>query len=161
MIRSCFISCAIVCALIVSACATPYQDMGFTGGVASQQMTNNTYRIVARGNGYTAATKVQDYLMLKAAETTLQNGGTHFVIISASDASDTSQIITGGTSHTNFVGNTAYTTHSPSVVSNVFKPGQDAYIRVLNVPVGQQPPQGAISASEIEQFVGPRVKKES
>lgn len=147
----------VTCLLI--GCATPYQDMSFSGGVAAQQMTANTFRIVARGNGYTGATRVQDYLMLKAAETTLQNGGTHFVGISASDASGTSQIVTGGTSQTQFVGNTAYTTYSPPVVSNVFKPGEDAYIRVLNVPSGAQPPPGAISASEIVQFVGARVKK--
>ena len=110
----------VTCLLI--GCATPYQDMSFSGGVAAQQMTANTFRIVARGNGYTGATRVQDYLMLKAAETTLQNGGTHFVGISASDASGTSQIVTGGTSQTQFVGNTAYTTYSPPVVSNVFKP---------------------------------------
>jgi hypothetical protein len=133
--------------------------MGFSGGVAAQQMTHNTFRIVARGNGYTGTTRVQDYLMLKAAETTLQNGGTHFLIISASDASSNDQIVTGGTSQTHFAGNTAYTTYSPPVVSNVFKPGEDAYIRVLSVPAGQQAPNGAIAAQEIVQFVGSRVKK--
>ena len=60
-----------------------------------------------------------------------------------------------GTAQTHFVGNSAYTTYSPPVVSNVFKPGEDAYIRVLNVPAGQPPPPGAISAAEIVQFVGP------
>lgn len=72
------------------SCATPYQEMGFSGGVLAQQMTANSFRNVARGNGYTGTTRVQDYLMLKAAETTLQNGGTHFAIITASDASDRS-----------------------------------------------------------------------
>ena len=44
-----------IAALIVFGlvgCSTPYQSMGFSGGVEAQQMTSNTYRIVARGNGY-------------------------------------------------------------------------------------------------------------
>ena len=153
--------CCMAAALLLFGCSTPYQEMGFSGGVLAQQMTANTFRIVARGNGYTGTTRVQDYLMLKAAETTLQNGGTHFAINDTADASDTSQIVTGGTAQTQVVGNTAYTTYSPPVVSNVFKPGEDAYIRVLNVPAGHPPPPGAISAAEIVQFVGPRVKRVS
>ena len=97
--------------------------------------------------------------MLKAAETTVQQGGTHFLVVDAADASDTSQIVTGGTAQTTFNGNTATTNYTPPTIQNVFKPGQDAYIRVLNVQAGQSPPQGAIAASEIMQFVGSRVKR--
>lgn len=135
--------------------------MGFAGGVSAQQMTANTFRISARGNGYTNPTVVQDYIMLKAAETTAQNGGTHFVVISAADATGTSQIVTGGVAHTTFNGNMATTSYSPPTVQNIVKPGQDAYIRVLNVAPGQQPPPGAVAASEIIQFVGARVKRPS
>ena len=52
-----------VAALVVLGlvgCSTPYQSMGFSGGVEAQQMTANTYRIVARGNGYTSGTVIQD-----------------------------------------------------------------------------------------------------
>src|SRR5215204_3530501 len=38
----------------VAGCGTPYQDMGFRGGVEAQQMTADTYRIKSRGNAYTA-----------------------------------------------------------------------------------------------------------
>ena len=82
--------------LILTACSTPYQEMGFSGGVAAQQMTSNTFRIVSRGNGYTSGTAVQDYTVLKAAETTKQAGATHFSIISAADASSTGHITTLG-----------------------------------------------------------------
>lgn len=60
--------------LLAVSCATPYQEMGFSGGVSSQQMTANTFRIIARGNGYTGSVAVQDYAMLKAAETIKQVG---------------------------------------------------------------------------------------
>ena len=54
--------------LVLAGCATKYQEMGFTGGVAAERITADTYRIVARGNGYTGNTTIQDYALLKAAE---------------------------------------------------------------------------------------------
>ena len=149
---------AVSLAALCFGCSTPYQDMGFSGGVAAHQMTSNTYRIVARGNGYTSSTRIRDYMMMKAAETTKAAGGTHFVLVSRDDASGYSQITTGGTARTTFVGNSAYTTYSPPVTTRVFKPGEDAYIRVLNVGANKSPPAGAVSADEIIQFVGPRVR---
>jgi len=148
-----------VAAILVTGCATPYQEMGFVGGVSAQQMTANTFRILARGNGYTDGVTVQDYTMLKAAETTKQVGGTHFIVISADDASRVATFTTPGQAHTTVVGNTAYTSYSPAQVHEFFKPGQDAYIRVITVAPGQTAPPGAIAADEIIQFVGSRVKR--
>jgi hypothetical protein len=91
-------------------CATKYQEMGFSGGVSAQQITADTYRIVGRGNGYTGNTTIQDYVLLKAAETTQSAGATHFVIINAENANRTETIVSPGTSTTSFVGNRAYTT---------------------------------------------------
>lgn len=142
-----------------SACATKYQDMGITGGVAAQQMASDVFRIEARGNGYTAKNVVQDYMLLKAAETTKRTGNSHFLIVDQGDASTTSSFVSPGRAQTNFVGNTAYTSFTPTTVTPIFKPGADAYIKVLSVPAGQSPPNGAISADEIIQFVGPRVER--
>lgn len=152
-----FLHLILLCPLV--GCSTPYQEMGFTGGVASQQVTNSTYRIVARGNGYTGKTTIQDYTLLKAAETTKAAGGTHFLIVGAGDATSTDYISTPGSARTSFVGNTAYTTFNPGSVSQIVKPGEDTYIRVITVATGQTPPQGALSADEIIQFVGSRVKR--
>lgn len=149
----------VVGGIVLAGCATPYQNMGFSGGVSAEQITANTFRISSRGNGYTGSNAVQDYLVLKAAETTVQQGGTHFIVVNAADASGSSQIVTGGVARTTYNGNSAVTNYDPPVVHNIFKPGQDAYIRVLNVAPGQSPPPGAVSAAEIIQFVGARVKR--
>ena len=146
-------------AVVLAGCSTPYQEMGFAGGVKSQQVTGNTFRIVARGNGYTAGTTVQDYALLKAAETTKAAGGTHFKIVSGSDASSTGYIETSSTARTTVTGNTAYTTFNPGSVHRYVKPGQDTYIRIFTVAPEQSPPPGAVSADEIIQFVGSRVKR--
>jgi hypothetical protein len=140
-------------------CATPYQEMGFMGGVEAQQMTADTYRIVARGNGFTGSHAVQDFTILKAAETAKKAGATHFAIISASDASRTGAVVVPGQAQTSFTGNVAYTTYTPSTVHQYVKPGQDTYIRVFTVAVGQKPGPGMLSADEIIQFVGGRIKK--
>ncbi|QHP70020.1 hypothetical protein EI171_23625 [Bradyrhizobium sp. LCT2] len=55
--------------LALGGCGTKYQEIGFTGD-AAQQMTANTWLIQSRGNAYTNTATVQDYLLLKAAETT-------------------------------------------------------------------------------------------
>lgn len=121
-------------------------------------MTKDTFRIKSRGNAYTAGTTVQDYVLLKAAETTKANGGTHFILISAADASSTVEISTPGTMNTSVHGRTAFTTYSPPTTSTMIKPGQDAYIRVLRLAPGQ-PMAGAFSADEIIQYVGSRVAR--
>jgi len=146
-------------AVLASACSTKYQSMGFAGGVAAEQMTTDTFRIIARGNGYTASTTVQDYMMLKAAETTKQAGRTHFIILSAADASRHDVITTPGQMNSTIVGNRVTTTYAPPQEHAVMKPGQDAYIRVLSVPGGTNAPPGAIAADEIIQFVGKRVER--
>lgn len=140
-------------------CSTKYQEMGFAGGVAAQQMSSDVFRIESRGNGYTARNVIQDYMLLKAAETTKSSGNTHFSVVNQGDASTTASIVSPGSARTNIVGNTAYTTYSPATVTPIFRPGADAYIKVLTVPQGQQAPAGAISADEIIQFVGPRVQR--
>jgi hypothetical protein len=143
-----------VAAAALCACGTPYQDMGFRGGVAAEQITTDTFRIKSRGNGYTAKSTIQDYVLLKAAETTKTAGGTHFQIINAADASRKS-VESGAT--TSVVGHTAFTTYSSEVV---VKPGEDTIIRVLRVPPGQQT-TGLFNADEIIQFIGSRVKRET
>jgi hypothetical protein len=145
--------------MILGGCATPYQEMGFTGGVAAQRMTTDTYRIVARGNAYTGSIAIQDYTLLKAAETTKQAGATHFAIVSAANASRAGAIVIPGRAQTSVVGNSAYTTYTPATAHNFIKPGQDTYIRVFTVSAGRSPPQGFISADEIIEFVGSRVKR--
>src|SRR5262245_46186575 len=92
-----------LCAAL-SGCATKYQEMGFTGGVAAQQITADTWRIQSRGNAYTGAATVQDFVLLKAAETATAAGATHFQIINAADASRSSTIVTPGATTTTLVG---------------------------------------------------------
>src|SRR5690349_18439285 len=96
-------------AIGLAGCATPYTGgMGFAGGVDAEQITSDIYRIKARGNGYTSRSRVQDFVLLKAAETTLAAGKTHFILGGSEDATTQAYFTTPGTMQATRVGNTVY-----------------------------------------------------
>ncbi|MGO9401586.1 MAG: CC0125/CC1285 family lipoprotein [Xanthobacteraceae bacterium] len=146
---------------VLAGCATKYQDMGFTGGVSAEPVMTDVYRIVARGNGYTSSDRVQDFVLLKAAETTLAAGGSYFVIVNDADRTNVSVGQTPGTVQTNVIGHSAFTTYSPGTTYNVVKPGEALIIRVVRLNLGQAPPAGAWPAQDIANTIGPRVKAQS
>jgi hypothetical protein len=139
--------CVALSLLPLAGCATNYKD-----AVSVGQITSDTYRVSARGNGYTDPVQIQEYTLLKAAELTLQNGGTHFLIVGSNDASTTGTIVSPGYANSSLIGNSVYTTYTPASAATFIKPGEDAMIRI--VPAGTP---GAINAQEIVQYVGPRV----
>ena len=152
---------ALVLAACLAGCATKYQDIGLSGGVSAEPITNDTYRIVARGNGYTSGTTIQDFVLLKAAETAKNAGQSHFGIISGNDATSHAVGQTPGTFTTNVYGNTAFSTYNPGISYNIVFPGQDTYIRVFTPKIGDQLPAGSFRADEIIANIGPRVQRPS
>lgn len=71
--------------LAASGCATKYQRMGITGGYDDFQITDNTFEVTFRGNGYTRAETVRRYILRRASELTLQSGYTHFLPLHETD----------------------------------------------------------------------------
>jgi len=142
-----------VFATALAGCATSYNGgrMGFTGGVDAQMITNDTARISARGNGYTDQARISDFVMLKSAETAREHGFTHFIILSGSDASRNEVVSTPGSSQTNVIGNSAYTTYSPGTVQSFHKPGQDVMVKFCSGACS-----GMLAADEIIANMGPR-----
>ncbi|PPE75022.1 hypothetical protein C3942_04920 [Solimonas fluminis] len=69
-------------ALALSACATvtPYQPISGGLGYAEQKLENNRYRVRFTGSSKTPRSTVENYLMYRAAELTLQNGYGHFLV---------------------------------------------------------------------------------
>lgn len=69
--------------LLLAACAqpTPYQpaDGGF--GYSEQQIEDNRYRVTFAGNSVTPRETVQNYLLYRAAELTVQSGHDYFTIV--------------------------------------------------------------------------------
>lgn len=137
--------------VILSGCATTYSEMGAMGGVMAAPVTNDVYRISARGNGYTDATTIQDYVLLKAAETTIAAGKTHFEVINNRDATSNVTQQTAGTFGRGLFGGVSY---SPGFNYEVVKPGEDLMIRVSNAAGAN-----SYNAQEVFNNINPRVKR--
>ncbi|MGH6899320.1 MAG: CC0125/CC1285 family lipoprotein [Geminicoccaceae bacterium] len=61
--------------------ATPYQPAADGFGYREQQIEENRYRVTFAGNELTAPDTVQNYLLFRAAEITLDRGYDHFVVV--------------------------------------------------------------------------------
>ncbi|HXI87110.1 MAG TPA: hypothetical protein VNH64_06600 [Parvularculaceae bacterium] len=75
---------AAIAALALAACvsATPYQpaSQGRGYGFSEQQIEQNRYRITFRGNSSTTREMVENALLYRAAELTVQNGYDYFLV---------------------------------------------------------------------------------
>lgn len=73
---------AVVFALAASACATltPYQPLSGGYGYSEQKLEAGRYRIAFAGSDATPKQTVENYLLYRAAELTLQNGGDYFLM---------------------------------------------------------------------------------
>ena len=70
----------IVIIILFCGCSTPYQPKGALGGYSSHQLDDNNYRVIFKGNQYTKAKTVFDYLERRCAEITISEGYEYFII---------------------------------------------------------------------------------
>ena len=155
-------------ALLTSACATTYGDIGFGGdGVAADQMAADTFRIRSRGNGATEHATIEDYALLRAAETVKGACFTHFVVLDGADRTEVEESVTPAhwTKTVEVkevdgkkvkVENRSFTPESRSIT---IRPGQDLIVRGLTVGSDEAAPEEALSADEIIRHVGSRVER--
>ncbi|MGI9507804.1 MAG: CC0125/CC1285 family lipoprotein [Geminicoccaceae bacterium] len=72
-------------AATLAACSvapTPYQAEGEDGGFTDQQIEADRYRVKFAGNSATPRETVEDYVLYRAAELTLQTGNDYFEVVS-------------------------------------------------------------------------------
>lgn len=84
---------------LLAACAkaTPYQPIdGGQYGYRSYLLEDNRARIVFRGNSITDRQTVENYLLFRAAQVTLENGYDHFVTANADTRAETEVLQSGG-----------------------------------------------------------------
>lgn len=69
-------------ALLVSACATltPYQPVNRGYGYSEQKLDADRFRVTFAGSAATPKQTVENYLLFRAAEVTIANGGEHFIV---------------------------------------------------------------------------------
>lgn len=73
---------ALLAGLLLAGCAgiTPYQPMKNGQGYSEQRIESNRYRINFAGNSSTPRDTVENYLLFRSAELTLQQGYDYFVM---------------------------------------------------------------------------------
>jgi hypothetical protein len=101
----------IILALVLSACATSYGDMGFNGGVKHEWTAPDILVVEAVGNGYTEEKKVSEMALLWAAEQTYIAQYAYFLPYSSDNLGKKSTFYTPTTTTTSVRGraNTTYT----------------------------------------------------
>jgi len=113
---------ALLCAILLMSCATPYQPVNLFGGYREEQLAPDIYRVMFFGNGYTNGQVAAEYALHRCAELTQQRGYRYFGILAVSDMSRTwtltipAHAYTTGSVSMNSIGNTASGTYS----SNTF-----------------------------------------
>ncbi|HET7437509.1 MAG TPA: hypothetical protein VFN10_22585 [Thermoanaerobaculia bacterium] len=65
-------------ALVLIGCTTAYQPSGATGGFSEVKLSETSYQVRFRGNGYTGPGQVQQFMLRRAAELALENGYRYF-----------------------------------------------------------------------------------
>lgn len=147
--------------MMLTACtASNYTRDGIAwdGGVEAQMITNDTARVSARGNGFTDRVRINDFVVLKAAETAQEHGFTHFALLGSADNSRVSTYTSPGSAQTNVYGNSAYTTYNPRVTDTVVKPGVDTVVKFCKQPPNKC--EGMLPAHEVVKNLGPKYIKD-
>ncbi len=67
---------------VLAACATttPYQPLGKNGGFSEQRIETNRYRIAFMGNSSTPRQTVENYMLYRAAELTINSSFDYFIL---------------------------------------------------------------------------------
>lgn len=151
--RALFISTAITA---LAACSTSCGELNAYGGVQALPVSSDVYRVSGRGNGFTDPTTIQDYVLLKAAETAIAKGQTHFTILDNRDA--TSSSTQQGTGSLQAWGN-GLVTYSPGATYKFVYPGEDLMIRVWTATPKQPIPPNTFVAQETFDAINPRVTR--
>ena len=86
-----FVLIALVAGLAACVTPTPYQPAPPDGfGYSEVRLDQNKFRVTFRGNSLTKRETVEDYLLYRAAELTLQNGFSHFLVVGRDTEAKTS-----------------------------------------------------------------------
>jgi hypothetical protein len=154
-------------ALLNAACATTYGEIGsWTGdGVSADALSADTFRIRSRGNSNTEPSLIEDFALLRAAETVKQACYTHFVVLDRADRTKVEEVVTPETvtktvEEKEVDGKKTRVERrsvTPGSVSLEVRPGEDLVVKAVRLAPGAAAPEGAFSAEDILAHVSPRV----
>jgi hypothetical protein len=80
------VGCLIV-AVGLCSCATAYRPAKSGKGYSDSQISTNEFEVSFRGNGQTDLAQATDFVLLRAAQVTLQHGFSHFAVMDVTNTS--------------------------------------------------------------------------
>ena len=145
--------------LLLSACEPKYQQQSWwSGGYSSTQIDQNTFRVSYEGDIGTDAGKVNDFLMYRAAELTMQSGYDYFVF---TNKDVTKQTQTQCQQQNNFDNKKNKNNYPTSSTKNCSE--SVAYTVTANIKMykGKKPESNinAYDAMNLMQYMGPNIKR--
>jgi len=152
-------------AAALAACATPYQSKGMRGGYSEARLDANTFELSFRGNGYTHRDRIEQMLLYRCAEVTLESGFDYFVVAGSSAESQHGSYETPGrySEQTRIQG---FGSSATATTTGTYTPGQTyswtkhGVTAVIKTFIGPKPTDypGAFDAREVVQYLGRSVR---
>jgi len=146
-------------ALSLSACSTPYQDMGLLGGVRATQIDATTIRITARGNAFTDNDQISNYVLRKAAEETIAHNHSLFEVVQDKDQTRTEHYAYANGIHTVGYGPSGEIVGGESDVhvteGSYTKPGEQILIRMFDGIKTSYSGSSVYDAAEVLSYLAP------
>jgi hypothetical protein len=119
----------------LSACATPYQKRGFSGGYTDEYLGNDRWWVAFSANGFTGAHSVAAKWRRRAAEVCKKTGFSWWREVSGKWDTDTSYL--QPTYTTTQIGETSYTYAIGG--GTIHKHSRYGVVQCLSYPPGQEP----------------------
>jgi hypothetical protein len=139
--------------IVLAGCETPYGPTSLMGGFSETQVAPDVFSINFRGNGFTTSERSWDFVMLRAAELTLQNSFRYFAVVREDASTEVSAFTMPGYASTSIQrgrhGLYGYTSYTPPTTSYVSKPRNRLLIRCSNAK-----PEGGFDAEFIVRSIG-------
>ncbi len=149
------LSVLILSLLALQACTSSIDIPDWASGTKAQKITKNNYRISYQNKGLNDHEVVQNLILLKAAETTLLTGYTHFSIVQEQRKS----LFPHFPKVPNTLNRSTFDISDPSNNNHqlIVHPGQDLLVRVHTLLIGQIVPPNTFDAREVYNSIGPHV----
>lgn len=129
---------ALFVALALAGCSTPlyYGPKSDIGGWEVDRLAADSFRVNFRASGYVGEKIVDDYALLKAADTTLESGFRYFAVLGKQDISRTTEVDLGANSYaTGTYGPTGeMNAQSYTQTASVYRPGSSLKILCFKKP---------------------------
>jgi hypothetical protein len=107
MVRNAWV---VATAAALTACATPYQPKGLSGGYDEARLGDNVFRVSFEGNAFTSDVKATDYALLRSADLTLERGFRFFAL-----STNGVSVRTSGSASRNY----GHTSSTPSAINTI------------------------------------------